>query len=309
MTRGIRRMPWICAAVALLFSGALAKKALVFDENQGIIWVEEGQKSKKGFKPPKLHAESTTVVKKVRVRRRIKTVKPGEYLATGMKFYSSGDYPEAIKYFEKAWDKEQNPLYYFWIGACHRKMGEILFAASIFREIVEQYPKSGVADDALFYLAVQAQKNHNYQRAHEYYKNVVELHPEGTSEVGNFTFREEAKNQLRAMKIDIISRLKILKYSESNAMEMLKEFQEKCKLPVTGRPDRKTVLVLVRMSDLMEVRLAKKVSNSEALRSIRLVYVGIMNFLILASIIWGFRNLMVLGDEHRRLEIMSRDLS
>jgi tetratricopeptide (TPR) repeat protein len=311
------------AGILLSNQTATAKKVLVFDEQKGIIWVEEGKEGKKdkkgkkeekkeAFDVPTIGKEEEVVVEKktVRVRRHVK-IKPASsqsYLKTGKKFYSSGDYKEAIRYFNKAWRKQRNPVYYFWIGACYRKIEKHFEMVSIFKEIVEKFPRSNVADDALFYLAVHAQKRYNYRLAISRYREVVELYPNGVSEMGGFAFREEAKKQLRAMKIDILSRLKLLNYTNNNPVALIKKFQEGIRLPITGKPDRKTMMMLVKASDRMEKGIRKKIKDSDTVYDVRLINFGFMAFLLLFNILWGFRNLNTLNSGHNRAKALFRTL-
>src|SRR5512133_1390608 len=90
-----------------------AKKTLVFDEKQGIIWIDDAKKNeKKAFDLPEVRKKTVIIEEKtVRVRQHIKT-KPltaAEIRETGTKFYFNNDYAEALKYFEKAWAAEQDP--------------------------------------------------------------------------------------------------------------------------------------------------------------------------------------------------------
>jgi len=303
--------PFVFLLLALLVP-LHAKKQIVFDENQGIIWVDQNNKSeKKGFDLPEVQKKKTIIEETtVLVRDHVKT-KPltaQDYRDAGSKFYFSNDYAEAVKYFQRAWDKERDPTDYFWMGACYRKIEKYPEMEKIFKEILDQWPKSDVADDALFYLAVDAQRRNDYALAYERYRQVVEFYPEGFSLVGKFGFREEAKGQLRAMKVDLLSRLKLVGYSDDNAPVLLKAFQADHDLPTTGEPDQKTVELLVKLSDEGENVLKDKVAANESLFNAKIIYYGIICFLMMINIFWGFRTLRAIRDEQSRMEVLLREL-
>jgi len=292
---------------------ASAKKVLQFDEKQGIIWVEDGKKSApdKAFEAPDLKKKKVIIEEKtVKVREHVKTkaMTAEDYRDAGNKFYFNNDYTEALKYFSKAWELKSDAVDYFWMGACYRKMEKTPEMTKIFNDLMEKYPKSEVADDALFYLAVNAQKENDYQVAYDRYKEVVEFYPDGMSMIGKFNFREEAKKQLRAMKIDILSRLKLLGYSDNNAPELLKEFQTDHDLDPSGKPEKKTVELLMKLSDAKENNLKDRVSASESQTSGRAIYYGILCFMLLFNILWGVRNIRNMREEKARLELLIREL-
>jgi len=179
---------------------------------------------------------------------------------------------------------------------------------SVFKKIIDDYPRHNVADDALFYLAIYAQKNNDYKTAINRHRDVVELYPNGVSVIGKFNFRDEAKKQLRAMKIDILSRLRLLDYTGNSALTLLKEFQSDNRLPVTGKADKKTIGLLIKKSDLLEKKIAKKLKKSDTLFDMRIVYFGFMGFLLLFNILWGIRNISALNEEYRRAEVLFREV-
>jgi tetratricopeptide (TPR) repeat protein len=309
----MRALLFIPAVLLLCGMTVSAKKVLQFDENQGIIWVEDGKKAApdKTFEAPDLKKKKVIIEERtVKVREHVKT-KPmtaGDYRDAGIKFYFNNDHNKALKYFTKAWEMKTDAVDYFWMGACYRKMDKNEDMARIFNEIMEKYPKSEVADDALFYLAVNAQKENDYQVAYDRYKEVVEFYPDGMSVIGKFNFREEAKKQLRAMKIDILSRLKLLGYADNNAPELLKEFQTDHDLEPTGKPEKKTVEILIALSDAKEGKLKDRVTANESQTAGRAIYYGILCFLLLFNILWGARNIRAMREEKNRLELLVREL-
>jgi tetratricopeptide (TPR) repeat protein len=284
-----------------------AKKVLVFDEKQGIIWVEEGKK--KTFEAPEIKKKTTVIVEErtVRVRDHVKTkpITAEEYREAGEKFYFNEDYEEAIKYFDKAWADKQDPVDYFWIGACYRKQDNDTATSRIFNEILDRYPSSEVADDALFYLAVAAQKNNEDEKAFDLYRQVVEMYPNGTSYIGKFYFRDEAKNQLRTMKVDIMSRLKLLGFGDNNTVDLIKAFQSQNKLAVTGKPDKQTMELLIQLSDANENKMRSNIEKSDTTYDRTLLYLSLMGFLLLVNILWGLRNLRVIKEESARLKLLT----
>lgn len=304
---------FLTAACLMLIAaqGAWAKKVLVFDEKQGIIWVEEGaqKQAKESFEAPTIKkTEVVTEEQTVTVRKHV-SIKPAsavDYVRTGMKFYYGRDFGEALKYFEKAWESRKLPTYYFLVGATKGKLGKDGEMVKAFNQIRTDYPKDSAADDATFYLAVHYQSRNDYQSANELYKDVVELYPEGTSIIGSLVFREEAKKQLRAMKIDLLSRLKLLDYKDNNALELLKQFQRDNGLEETGRPDQATVEQLISKSDGREERLKSRIEGAENAVSGRTIWYILINFLLLCNLFWGLRNLKIAADVFRRIELLER---
>jgi tetratricopeptide (TPR) repeat protein len=304
---------FITAACLVLIAGqgAWAKKVLVFDEKQGIIWVEEGaqKQAKESFEAPTIKkTEVVTEEQTVTVRKHV-SLKPAsaeDYISTGMKFYYGRDFGEALKYFEKAWESQKLASYYFLVGATMGKLDSSGAMVRIFNEIRQEYPKDSAADDATFYLAVYYQSCNEYQAANELYKDVVELYPEGTSIIGSLVFREEAKKQLRAMKIDLLSRLKLLDYKDNNALELLKQFQRDNGLEETGRPDRATVELLISKSDAREEKLKTRIEGGEGAVSGRTIWYILIDFLLLSNLLWGLRNLKIAADAFRRIELLER---
>ncbi|MFH0921226.1 MAG: tetratricopeptide repeat protein [Fibrobacterota bacterium] len=307
--RALSLCPFVPLTLLLLVQAAPAKKVLVFDEKQGIIWVEEGKKQDKAFEVPEIKKKTVIVEEKtVRVREHIKTkpVTAEEYRQTGEKFYFNQDYEEAIQYFQKAWENKSDPVDYFWMGACYRKQDKETETSRIFNELVEKYPSSEVADDAVFYLAVAAQRNNDYEKAFDLYRQVVELFPNGTSFIGKFYFRDEAKNQLRAMKVDIMSRLKILGYSDNiTLVELLQTFQTENKLPVTGKPDRKTIEALIRLSDAGETKMRNRIEKSDSLYDRNVLYLSLIIVLLFFNFLWTARTLRVVREETGRIKLLT----
>ncbi|OGS34330.1 MAG: hypothetical protein A2293_09735 [Elusimicrobia bacterium RIFOXYB2_FULL_49_7] len=302
----------------LLFSlvslPVLAKKVMVYDEKEGITWVEEGaqktkKSSKKGFEAPTIHKTEVVIEEKnvsLREHVKLKPASGADYIKTGMKFYYDKDYSEALGYFTKAWESKKKPTYHFYMGAALSKLQRNDEMVVIFEEIRRDAPKDSAADDATFYLAVYRQSQNDYAKAHELYKEVVELYPEGTSLIGGMVFREAARQQLRAMKIDILSRLKILDYKDDNALELLKQFQNDYSLPATGSPDRETVARLIRESDNREKNIKERLSEFSTGVNRRLPWYLLVSMFLLANIFWGIRNLRAAADVARRAALLQR---
>ncbi|OGJ84202.1 MAG: hypothetical protein A2268_10615 [Candidatus Raymondbacteria bacterium RifOxyA12_full_50_37] len=314
------RSPYNFSRIALLGLGIVcalattqagAKKVLKFDQQQGVIWVEEGKAPppQKDFAPKAPVQEKVVVETTITVREHVKTKKvtSESYFETGKKFYNNEDYAEALTYFQKAWIGEKNPLYLFWQGMCTRKLNDFKEMRALYEIIIRDFPKSEVADDALFYIAVVYQTDHSYDKAIELYRDIVEFYPNGQSEVGGFDLREEARKQLRFIKLDIISRLKILNYNDKNALTLIKDFQADNDLPVTGKPDRETIEQLTQKSDAREKGLLNNLSASDAMAAKKRVYFGIAIGLLLINLLWGLRNVRRLTAERKHLAMVLKE--
>ncbi|MBL8027011.1 MAG: tetratricopeptide repeat protein [Fibrobacteres bacterium] len=306
-------MKFITVLLIVLVSLVSAKKVLVFDENSGIQWVDQDANTGKKFEVPEIKQKKKVVVIEegpLRVPDHVKTqpLTAAMMRETGQKFYLNGDYAEAKKYFDRAYEMEKDPLDMFWQGAILRKQDRIPEMVKIFKYILEKNPGHEAADDALFYLAVEDQKKGDYESALLKYRDVIERYPEGISIVGRFLFRDEARKQLRAIQADISSRLSLLGIVDGPLAELLRNFQKENDLPVTGSADSLTVNTLIALSDGIEQKMKSGISDKQGIGSFRRVILGAIALLLAVNILWTTRIMKTTTDEGVRLKIFARDI-
>lgn len=176
----------------------------------------------------------------------------------------------------------------------------------LFSEILSKHPNSEVADDALFYLAVDDQTRGDYEAALLKYREVVEKYPDGTSMVGKFFFREEARKQLRAIQADLSSRLALLGIVDAPIGELLRQFQKKKELPVNGRADSLTVNTLILLSDEKEKNIRLGIAEKHGAGSTRRMYLSAVILLFLTNAFWSIRTAKAASEEINRVELLSK---
>ena len=300
-------------ALLLLASFATPKKVLVFDEETGIQWVDQKANKNEKFEVPEIKQKKKVVIIEesgIKVPGHVKTqpLTAAMMRETGQKFYFNGDFGEARKYFDRAWGMEKNPLDMFWQGAVLRKQDSIVKMITLFESLLVNNPNHEAADDALFYLAVEDQKTGDYETALRKYKEVVEKYPDGISIIGKFLFREEARKQLRAIQADLSSRLSLLGIVDGPLADLLRQFQKKHSITITGKADSITVNTLITLSDEKEQRIRSGIVEQQGLGNLRRIFLGVIILLLTANIIWISRIMKTISDESVRLKIITRDI-
>ncbi len=303
--------PFISMFCFLLPCASSGQKVLLFDEESGIQWSDKKSDKGKKFEIPEIkHRKKVIIVEEapVRLPDHVKTTPlTAEILReTGIKFYFNGDYTEAQKYFDRAWSIKNDPIDRFWQGAVFRKLDQIDEMKILFSEILSKHPNSEVADDALFYLAVDDQTRGDYEAALLKYREVVEKYPDGTSMVGKFFFREEARKQLRAIQADLSSRLALLGIVDAPIGELLRQFQKKKELPVNGRADSLTVNTLILLSDEKEKNIRLGIAEKHGAGSTRRMYLSAVILLFLTNAFWSIRTAKAASEEINRVELLSK---
>ncbi|MBN1983261.1 MAG: tetratricopeptide repeat protein [Chitinivibrionales bacterium] len=171
-----------------------------------------------------------------------KSKEPGAPLFnTGIEYFRSGNYPEALKSFQKAYAKESNPLYQFWVGKTFRQLNRNDTMVVIMETIVSRYPESDVTDDALYELAFCYQQSENYHMAMEKYTQLAEQFPFGTSYTTGEEYLEISRRERQKMRSEILFALNILGFNAQTLAESYREFQKTNNLPVTASGDPETV--------------------------------------------------------------------
>jgi tetratricopeptide (TPR) repeat protein len=298
----------------LLASFASSKKVLVFDENSGIQWIDQDSKKSGKIEVPEIKQQKKKIViieeSPVKVLGHVKTqpLTAEMMRETGQKFYFNGDFEEARKYFDRAYEMEKDPLDMFWQGAVLRKQERIIEMITLFESLLVNNPAHEAADDALFYLAVEDQKKGDYEAALRKYRDVVEKYPDGISIIGKFLFREEARKQLRAIQADLSSRLSLLGIVDAPLANLLRQFQKKHDIAVSGKADSVTVNLLINLSDEKEQRIRSGIAEKQGLGNFRRIFLSVVILLLAVNIVWISRIIKIIGDESVRLKIISRDI-
>ena len=244
-------------AIILVFCGALhAEKILIYDEEKGIIQIEKDsllsikQKRKKKVVADK---RKDKVALPTAERRLAPAKGPGDihadrkkdppelYFRSGLEYYKNHDFDNALKNFKYASEKDIKPEYLLWIGKTYRQLDKQVQMFTIMERILKDYPESDVADDALFEMAFYYQKSDNYQKSIEKYKQLIEQYPFGLSYTSRDEFMEVARKQLRMMRGEMISTLKILGFEGETLSDAYQKFQKANNLEVTGEGDVITV--------------------------------------------------------------------
>jgi TolA-binding protein len=286
------------AVLAVLWlQPAEAKRKLVFDEEHGIVFVDDKQPAQK----QRLTKQRTTAPREtteVEMVKKTVTVKAGELLQnqkstpetfyqTGLHFYRNKDFEEALRFFTKAFEIGRKSEYNFWMGLCHRSLGDTAVMVSIFEDILEKQPQSTVADDCVFYIAFYYQISRDYEMAIRRYKDLIEFYPDGVSAVNYTEFRDRARRCIASIKINVISMLSGLGYTEETMAGNLRRFQVDRSLPVTGVMDRRTMNMLVATFSSLEDDALKQTENRQGNTKRRIVFLGVFGTAFALNIIWG----------------------
>jgi len=236
-----------------------ADKILIYDEEKGIIFVDkDSQAAKKPIKesvkqtepaPPKTIQQQSpqkcigiTRAKdpsEIHINR--KKDPPELYFKSGLEYYKNNDFHNALKNFKYAADQDIKPEYLLWIGKTYRQLNKKIQMFTIMERLLNDYPQSDVADDALFEMAFYYQKHNHYQKATETYRQLIEQYPFGVSYSNGDEFLDIAREQIRRMRGEMMSALTLLGITGEDPAEAYKQFQRSENLPVTGVADYTTV--------------------------------------------------------------------
>jgi len=259
--------------VLILFLSIYAEKTLVYDEEKGIIFLE-----KDAYKPKKEEKKDIDAKK-----QDVKTIQnrgstdihlhrekdpPELYFKSGLEYYKNEDYKNALKNFKYASDREIKPKYLLWIGKTYRQLDKSIQFFSVLERIVKDYPESDVADDALFEMAFYYQKTDDYRMAIQIYKQLTEQYPFGTSFSNREEFLDVSRREIRRMRGEMISSLKLLGIQGETLSDAYKIFQKANSLKVTGEGDSQTVKAIKAkyneklMEDKMAADLTKRFKKS-----------------------------------------------
>jgi hypothetical protein len=243
----------VCAWSVMVVHG---EKVLIYDENKGIIFVDKDHAgattsgSDAGDEtagdtdtrrsPPSGGAPSHRSKHDLHLNRRKDP--PRLYFESGLQYYQTEDYANALKNFRHAAERmPRKPEYRLWIGKTYRQLDHNDRMLATLRELVETFPECDVADDALFEIAFYYQQSDHYDSAFQVYARLAEQYPFGVSFASGEQFLDISRDQRRRMRARMLSTLKLLGYDGETLEEAYRHFQEANDLPVSGRGDRTTV--------------------------------------------------------------------
>lgn len=291
---------------------AHAEKVMQYDEKQGIIFVDEQTGSKKGLvDPPKttttFHTETLSVMTQKTITKNAIQLVPTTarnatdihvgrdkdpakvYLQSGLEYFKNGDYANALKNFTYADSVEPKPEYLLWVGKCYRQLGKPDQMLVTMKTILNSFPQSDVADDALFEIAFYYKEIDDYDASTKLFSQLTEQYPFGESFSNRESFLEVAKDQRRIMTADVRSMLATIGYSGNDLEELYRTFQKDHALAITGIGSQSTVRALkaayaafLKNAAAAEARLERlKIINRYAFFGIGIV---VLNTIILISL-------------------------
>ena len=206
-------------------------KVLIFDEDQGIIWVEKGEEKtfRKKSKP-----KIPTLSQREKYLLQYNHEKMYE---TGVKFFKDNNFEEALYYFNSLYQKTKNPLALFWSGRCYWNMNDKASAEKRFQSILKKHTQSEVADDACFFLGISQRLKGDYHGADEYFQRLLTDFPATTALSGKLDYVKAASEQVGQMRREISHLLGIIGIDSSLPEEGLAKYQSLINLPPTGKAD------------------------------------------------------------------------
>lgn len=292
-------MPAFILIIFVLLSCLHAEKILIYDEEKGIIQIEKDSLlSRKQKKKEKVKKDKGKVPLSVLQRKLTSAKGPGDihvkrekdppelYFKSALEYYKNHDFENALKNFKYASDKDVKPEYLLWIGKTYRQLDKQVQMFTIMERILKGYPDSDVADDALFEMAFYYQKSDNYRKASEKYKQLIEQYPFGLSYSSRKEFMDVARKQLRMMRGEMISTLKLLGFKGDELPDAYTKFQKANNLEVTGEGDVITVKAIKEAYKNKLIEEEKRAASMNQLKqSIKwaIVFGGILfiNFIIM----------------------------
>jgi tetratricopeptide (TPR) repeat protein len=288
----------------MAYASVFAEKMLIYDEEKGIIFSDgkpepappphespKGAESQKKERPaiierhrPQPVSDGKTIDGSIQ-RGRHKDP-PEVYFQSGLQYFKSNNFEDALKNFTHADSLDPQPRYVLWMGKTLRqqqKFDQLLF---LMNRIVTTYPESDVADDALFEIAFCYQANDDYDKAINAYTKLSEQYPFGTSYSNGESFRELAHKQCQLMRADMVSSLKLLGFEGDDLESLYRAFQKSRGLAVSGLGDAQTVRAIKAAYDdslsketarsLRQARMDKYRSAALALLAVLFINVVVM---------------------------------
>ncbi|MFW5785211.1 MAG: tetratricopeptide repeat protein [Chitinispirillaceae bacterium] len=222
-------------------------KIMVYDEQKGVIFVDKNEVKKTPEKTspsigPRLlpqHEKKARAKTDLHIGR--KKDPPQLYFTSGLEFFEDGDYQTALKNFMYADSVQPRFSYKLWVGKTYRQLSDPQKAMSIMESILEESPRSDVADDALFEIAFHYHTSGDYEKALDAYTMLAEQYPFGKSFSNGMEFLPVAKEQRGRIRAEVINLLSILGFAGEDLVGNVRRFQKQNNLKPTGELDKKTV--------------------------------------------------------------------
>jgi tetratricopeptide (TPR) repeat protein len=240
---GYQFLPFLLCC--MIHSFLYAEKVIVYDSIKGIIFLDKSEAEKQ-----KKKARSSSVTQKQKKQNSVdlhigrKKDPPELYFRSGLEYFQNGDYKNALKNFSYADSVAPSPQSMLWKAKTYRQMGDFNKMLFIMQQIIENFPDSDVADDALFELALHYQKLDDYERASMLYTRLAEQYPFGLLFSTGEELREIAREQKKLMRAELINLLSILGFSGDDFTANIRNFQKRNHLEITGNADQKTVQMI-----------------------------------------------------------------
>ncbi|HEX3019932.1 MAG TPA: tetratricopeptide repeat protein [Chitinispirillaceae bacterium] len=278
-----------CTAYSFLH----AEKVLVYDPVKGIIFVDkkDGEMQKKNIHSSAISPKSAKSSRTdIHIGR--KKDPPELYFKSGLEYFQNGDYKNALKNFCYTDSVDPNPQSMLWKAKTYRQMGDFDKMLFIMQQIIENYPESDVADDALFELALHYQKTDDYHRAVLLYARLTEQYPFGLLFSTGEELREIAREQRKLMRAELVNLLSILGYTGGDVTNSLRSFQKTNDLEVSGNADQKTVqLIRTRHTEFLhnEEKQLQEQKNLEKFKVIFMIASGLSLLSLLLIILMQSR--------------------
>lgn len=286
-----------------LLATADAENELIYDEEQGIIFSQDGKAHSKKTDENVTAAGNTQKSQQTEKKAAPSTAQklepasgPGDlhiarkkdppelYFKSGLEYFKNKDFQNAMRNFTFANNAETNPKYLLWIGKTYRQLDMDNKMFEIMNKIVEQYPESDIADDALFELAFYYQRNDDYYMAEQKYAQLAEQYPFGTSFSNGQKFLDISRKQRRLMRADMGTKLKILGYTNETLQKQYKAFQNACGISVTGTGTMETIKAIKQKYD-EKIDSEEKMENLKTQASVGIKWALIIGTAMLLNLI------------------------
>lgn len=248
-------MKWFIILLVVAFC-VRAEKILIYDEEKGIIFVDkDSAAAKKTIKKPQPQEEAVvrsrpkpkkaTGITRARgpdeIHANRKKDPPELYFKSALEYYKNNDFQNALKNFKHAAERDIKPEYLLWLGKTYRQLNKKIQMFTIMERILKDYSESDIADDALFEMAFYYQINDDYQKATETYRQLIEQYPFGLSYSSGDEFLDVAREQMRRMRGEMMSALKLLGIKGEELSDAYKQFQKIQSFSITGVGTAETV--------------------------------------------------------------------
>ncbi|NLD99621.1 MAG: tetratricopeptide repeat protein [Fibrobacter sp.] len=243
MKAPVRQYYYFTVVIFFLCITASAEKVLIYDPVKGIVLVEKNSsefKNNPAIKKIKRTPPAAPYDKNnIHIGRQKDP--PELYFKSGLEYYKNNDFKNALKNFMYSDSVDPKAEYMLWVGRAYRQQKNYNQMLFTFQQLIENYPTSDVADDALFEIALHYQNINDYELSSQLYTRLIEQYPFGLSYGTGEELREIAREQKKLMRAEMTTLLSILGFSSDDLSVSYKNFQRVYNLEQTGIADIKTV--------------------------------------------------------------------